>query len=100
MKGVWSGESHELEQLRRIKQMVDMLSLLPPEPQEKLKAMSPELRARIDACAEAGTDPEPLLRDLVAVGLVTEERTGPEDDNPDLTCHELVRERIRTWMQT
>ena len=47
---------------------------------------------------EAGTDPEPLLRHLVAVGLATEERTGPDDDNPDLTCHELVRERIRTWM--
>ena len=36
--------------------------------------------------------------DLVAVGLATEERTGPEDDNPDLTCHELVRERIFAWM--
>ena len=44
LKGVWSGESHEQEQLRRIKQMVDMLPLLPPELQEKLKAMSPELR--------------------------------------------------------
>ena len=43
-------------------------------------------------------DPTPLLRHLVAVGLATEERTGPDDDNPDLTCHELVRERIRAWM--
>ena len=34
----------------------------------------------------------------MAVGLATEERTGPDDDNPDLTCHELVRERIRAWM--
>ena len=34
----------------------------------------------------------------MAVGLVTEERTGPDDANPDLTCHELVRERIRAWM--
>jgi tetratricopeptide (TPR) repeat protein len=49
--------------------------------------------------ALARPDPEPLLRHLVAVGLATEERTGPEDDNPDLTCHELVRERIRTWMR-
>ncbi len=61
--------------------------------------MPPELRAEIDALPpEAGTDPEPLLRHLVAVGLVTEDRTGPDDDNPELTCHELVRERIRTWM--
>ena len=100
LKGVWSGESHEQQQLRQIKQMVDMLPLLPPELQEKLKAMPPELRARIDALQpEAGTDPEPLLRHLVAVGLATEERTGPDDDDPDLTCHELVRERIRTWMR-
>ncbi len=41
---------------------------------------------------------ETLLRHLVGVGLATEERTGPEDDNPNLTCHELVRERIRAWM--
>ena len=49
--------------------------------------------------APARPDPEPLLRHLVAVGLATEDRTGPDDDNPDLTCHELVRERIRTWMR-
>ena len=34
----------------------------------------------------------------MAVGLATEERTGPDDPDPDLTCHELVRERIRAWM--
>lgn len=41
---------------------------------------------------------QPLLHHLVGVGLVTEEREGPDDANPDLTCHELVRERIRAWM--
>ncbi len=99
LKGVWSGESYEQEQLRGLKQMVDMLPLLPPEVQEKLKAMPPELRAQIDALPEAPArpDPEPLLCHLAAVGLATEERTGAAD-NPDLTCHELVRERIRTWM--
>jgi hypothetical protein len=50
------------------------------------------------SAAPARPDPEPLLRHLVAVGLATEERAGPDDDNPDLTCHELVRERIRRWM--
>ena len=30
--------------------------------------------------------------------MVTEERAAPDDANPDLTCHELVRERIRAWM--
>lgn len=42
---------------------------------------------------------QPLLRHLVSVGLVTEERDGPDDANPDLACHELVRERIRAWME-
>lgn len=44
-------------------------------------------------------DLQPLLRHLVSVGLVTEEREGPDDANPNLTCHELVRERIRAWME-
>lgn len=42
------------------------------------------------------SDPRPLLRYLTSVGLVTDKRDGPDDDNPTLTCHELVRERIRT----
>ena len=101
LKGVWSGESHEQQQLRQIKQMQDMLPLLPPELQESLKAMPPEVRAAIDALppeASARPDPESLLNHLVAVGLATEERAGPDDANPDVTCHELVRERIRLWM--
>ncbi len=51
------------------------------------------------SAAPARPDPEPLLGYLVAVGLATEERTGPDDDDLDLTCHDLVRERIRTWMR-
>ena len=42
---------------------------------------------------------QPLLRHLVSVGLVTEEREEADYGNPDLTCHELVRERIRAWME-
>ncbi len=63
--------------------------------------MPEELRPAIDALppeAAARPDPAPLLRHLVAVGLATEERTGPDDTHPDLTCHELVRERIFAWM--
>jgi tetratricopeptide (TPR) repeat protein len=41
----------------------------------------------------------PLLSQLVSVGLVTEERDDLDDANPNLTCHELVRERIRAWME-
>ena len=63
--------------------------------------MPPEWRAEIDALPPAPTrpDPKPLLRYLLAVGLATAEVDGPEDDNPNLTCHELVREHIRDWME-
>ncbi len=46
-----------------------------------------------------GPNIQPLLSYLVSVGLVTEERTEPDDANPALTCHELVREHIRAWME-
>ncbi|MBA2594411.1 MAG: tetratricopeptide repeat protein [Gammaproteobacteria bacterium] len=102
LQSVWGGESHELEQRRQLKQLLERLPELPPELQEKLKALPPEVRAQLEAvppAAPARPDPAPLLRHLVAVGLVTEERTRPDDVNPDLTCHELVRERIRNWMR-
>jgi len=101
LQGVWSGESHELEHLRQLKQRLERLPQLPPELEEELKALPPEVRAQLDAlpaAARARPDPAPLLRYLVAVGLVTEERSGPDDANPELTCHELVRECIRAWM--
>ncbi len=101
LAAVWSGESHEQQQLREIKQMLDVLPSLPAVAQEKLKAMSPEYRAMLDALPpEPPPQPDiaPLLRQLVNVGLVTEERSGPDDANPELSCHELVRERIRAWM--
>ena len=102
LKGVWSGESRDQQQLRQIKPMLDRLPQLPAELQAQLKALPPEFRARVDALPPEGParpDVAPLLRHLVSVGLATEEHTGPEDDNPNLTCHELVRERIRAWME-
>jgi tetratricopeptide (TPR) repeat protein len=103
LQSVWSGEDGpQQQQLRQIKQMLEMLPLLPPELQEQLKAISPEERAMLDALpppALARSDPAPLLRNLIAVGLITEERSGPDDENLALACHELVRERIRAWMQ-
>jgi len=101
LRGVWGGESLRQEQLRQIKQMLGILPQLPPELQAKLQAMPPEFRSLLDAPPPEQApraDLSPLLAHLVAVGLVTEERTGPADQNPDLTCHELVRERIRGWM--
>jgi tetratricopeptide (TPR) repeat protein len=102
IKRVWGGDSHEQEQLRQIKQMLEMLPLLPAELQAKLLAMPLEVRAMLDALPPEGPakpDLLPLLAQLVSVGLVTEEREDLDDANPDLTCHELVRERIRRWME-
>ncbi|HYR06953.1 MAG TPA: AAA family ATPase [Longimicrobium sp.] len=99
VKSVWRGD--EQQQLRQIKEMLENLSQLPPELQAQPQDPPPELRAEADALpphAKAGSNAEPLLRYLVPVGLVTEERTGRDDDNPELTTHELVRERIYAWM--
>lgn len=99
LKGAWSGESFEQQKLRGIKQMLDRLPQLASKQQAALKTMSPEFRAMLNALPpEASPDIAPLLSHLVSVGLVMEERTGPEDDTSELTCHELVRERIRAWM--
>ena len=40
----------------------------------------------------------PLVRQLVATGLVTEDQVGLVDGFPDFICHEFVRERICIWM--
>ena len=80
LRSVWSGESDEQQQLRQTPpELSAILDNLPPEPPAQ-----PEI--------------EHLLRELVSVGLAAEERSGPEDANPNVTCHELIRERIRAWM--
>lgn len=98
--GVWCGETLDQQRLREIKQMLDNLPQLSPELQQQLQVMPPELRAMIDELPEPPVRPEiePLLKYLLSVGLATEERTGPDDGNPLLSCHELVRERIAAWM--
>jgi tetratricopeptide (TPR) repeat protein len=105
LTGVWSGEEgSQMQQLRQIKQMLDNLPLLPPDVQEKLKALAtPEVRAMLDAlppesAAAARPAIGPLLEQLASVGLATQEHTGPDDENPLITCHELVRERVTEWM--
>lgn len=93
---VWSGESP-------IQKPLALQPTLPSEHQAKLKEVdTPEFRARLDALPpERQAQPAlaPLLGRLVSVGLVTEERETPDDANPNLTCHELVRERTRAWME-
>ncbi len=104
LESVWSDkeeEDEETQQLRQIKQMLGTLPQLPPEVQAQLKALPPEVHAMLDALPP---EPRTVNRELptaqlVAVGLVAEERAAPDDANPALTCHELVRERIRTRMQ-
>ena len=80
LESMWEGESHKQQLLRQIKHMLGGQAQLPPEQQTRLP------------------DIAPLLHHLVSVGLATEERSGPDDPNPDLSCHELVRECIATWM--
>jgi len=43
-------------------------------------------------------DFEPLRRTLVQAALVSEERKNEADEDPEFTCHELVRERVAAWI--
>jgi hypothetical protein len=97
LRSVWSGESQQQQQLRQLKQMFDKLPEMPEELQQQLKALPQELRAMIDALPPQ-PDPSPLIGQLVAVGLATEERSGSQDHTPFYSCHELVRERVLAWM--
>lgn len=99
----WNGEEEDekTQQLRKIKQGLEILPTLPPDLQEQLQAMPPEAHAMLDNLppkTATRLDPVPLLRYLTAVGLVTEQRDDPDDGNPTLFCHELVRERSRARM--
>lgn len=100
VNGVWSGESVEQEQLRGLKEMLDQGDALPPELQARLETMPLELRAKVDAvplCPQRSAA-APILDRLLSTALVDISMEGPEDPNPDLSCHELVRERIHAWM--
>jgi len=102
LQAVWSGEgSPRQAQLLQIKRWLENLPELSPELQEYVQSLPAEIRAEIAALAEPPERPElePLLDYLLAVGLVTEQSDEPDDDNPVLLCHELVRERIRAWME-
>lgn len=111
LAAVWrsGGESEELQQMRQMQQILEMLPQLPAEVQEKLqeklqeelKKLPPEFLADLQALPpKAGSDVDlaPLLRHLASVGLITQEQAGPDEANPEISCHELVRERILRWM--
>ncbi|MBL8263218.1 MAG: CHAT domain-containing protein [Xanthomonadaceae bacterium] len=101
LAAVWSGESHEQQQLRQIKQMLDVMPSLPAEIQAELQSIPPDLRSMLDKLPPAPS-PAPdirlLLAQIVSAGLVNEEFIGPDDTNRALSCHEMVRERIHAWM--
>jgi tetratricopeptide (TPR) repeat protein len=101
LRKVWSEESLQTQMYRRMKHDLERLHELPPDHQAYLQSLPPEIREALSALpSEPPARPEitPLLHQLVCVGLVTEERKSPDNTNPDLSCHELVRERIRAWM--
>lgn len=101
VKEVWGGESLEQTKLWAMKRDLERLHELAPEKQEFLSKLPQEIRGKIDALPPkkpAQPDMAPLLSRLVSVGLVTEQRDEPAYNNPELTCHELVRERICAWM--
>jgi tetratricopeptide (TPR) repeat protein len=102
LRGVWNGESEQKEQIRQIRALLENLDHLPVELKVMLEALPAEVREAVMAAPQIAPasipDIEPLLGLLITVGLVTAERQGLLDENPDYTCHESVRERIAAWM--
>lgn len=102
LNSMWSEETREQQMLRLIKRDLGRMHELSPEQQESLSKLPPEMHAKLNALPpKPPSRPaiKPLLLRLIGVGLVTEVRIRPEDDNPELSCHELVRERIWAWME-
>lgn len=101
LAGVWRGETIEQEQLRETKQLLNNLAQQPPELQAELQALPQDVLAEIAALPELNNnvaDCTALLRQLLALGLASQERMSANDDNPEYVCHELVRERIKCWV--
>lgn len=98
---VWSGEPWEKQNQRKMKSDLARLHELPLDHQSYLKSMPAEVLALLDALP---TNPSqrpalsPLLQELLGVGLISAEHGRSNVAQPDLTCHELVRDRIRAWM--
>lgn len=101
LKYVWSGESPKNVKLRHIKHALDHMPQFPSAVQAELQAINtPELHAQLAALPPEPAQPaiEPLLRHLLSVGLLSVEPAELESKNSELSCHELVRERICAWM--
>lgn len=101
LKSMWSEESREQQVLRQVKRDLDRFHELSQERQELLSEMPSWMRERLQTISPSPTlrpAIEPLLQQLVSVGLVNEERNGDEHASLSFACHELVRERIHSWM--
>lgn len=95
---VWRGENQLLETLRHLNLLLQAEQDIPAEWQDHV---TPELVAMLADLPPGSIRPEiePLLQNLIRIGLVTAQTS--ESDNRDLaySCHELVRERIDLWMR-
>ncbi len=102
LEAVWGGnESKSRETLRYIQNALEILPQLPLNAQETLRNISPEILSQIQALKpKIGSTVEfgPLLYKLANVGLIDEKHLRTDDLLCTVNCHELVRERIRAWM--
>ena len=105
LETVWRGINPKLARLHQVKAMLANIDQQPPEIAEQLQALPPDVLEMLARLPDEDPDAEPmqplaeLLERLVSVGLLNEQRDGPDDDNPEYTCHELVRERSTSWAE-
>lgn len=96
---VWSGEGPETGPLRALKAALDDPAA--PAGLRDILTADADIREKLATLPpppERG-DPTSALRALEAIGLAEAGRSREDDDNPDWSCHEIVRERIEAWMR-
>ncbi len=120
LEGVWAGRSVEDEQLEQLRALLKLADMLPPEVKEKIPEPPPELLEQLKEESAVPDVPPlgPLLDELCHAGLVQRETAaaqvpaspGPSGDAAQaaemlseaaavFSFHELVRERIEDWME-
>ncbi|MEN9867363.1 MAG: hypothetical protein RL748_2953 [Pseudomonadota bacterium] len=100
LKLIWRGISLDQERLLKYKQMRDELPHLPPEKQRLIQNLSAKMHTALDHLPPPPVRPnfQPVLNDLLRLGLIKSEPGRNQDEAPRYACHDLVRERMVSWM--
>ncbi len=100
-RGIRVRATPEQEAADRLDDLYARIERYPPEVQERLRQLQPEVAKALAGLAPGGPIPDPLhlLQVPIGLGLVTVEHPTDSRAAPVYACHELVRERARLQPQ-